>query len=520
MKREYGIGRTIITGGWEGNRYKLKEFFPKLFRAWPKNHFCEILMTPANFIEISSLFIIDEDSPCYDQDLIFRMFKDEVEKTLFDILTPANRKILRKLCRYFVAGIKVIFRKNYKCEKSRFTNHILAIDTSDFSLLASTGMTIKSGSRTRYLAISEDVRSHFVRFGEQKVVLLGGSDLAIFRSGIEKIAEYDNLRMIREFKNLLEKGRPDTVLHLEEAPYQPAGYQRALSQMLKNHDSIKNFAGSFTTCSFVTPESFDDFHPELLELSADNDVLNILYNSRENAPPLISENCSQLKIKRRRQTRKYPANIDQINLIGISSTGRDFMNWAQNQFSKDYPGTLITTSEDYSNSETPVFCDPILIGQDLSPRYSRDVRIEINESVDLIADILNPDRTNVIIASPGDNYTLSIIMILTFYAMQEKIKLCAFLIDPINADDKLVKSCIEDTTRYLWGFNTPFFQFSYLQFLEEYPDIPILTGTDKIYRSILSRIVGDPLKGLNPEENFYKRKLQFKPKVVKKASTT
>lgn len=507
-KLNFDIGRLINCGDLWIQEKKAEAFFPKLFKKWPENQFCEILITPSTFMSIDGNFIWEEDEPYSGPGFIFDLFKSKAEEKFYKILNEENRNILRKICRYFVVGIEIDFRKNQKCTFERYTKHILAFDTTDFSLLASTGATLQSGKSYRLRMSCEDIRSHFVKLGNNKVVLIGDYDLSFFRSGIENGAEYNNSLRIRAFHRLLKKGRPDTVLHLDDECWRPVGNQRAWNHMLKTNYSIKRFAGAFTDLA-CSPENISEAFSKKLELTAGNDVLNILVDSFEEPEPVYLENISRLKLKRKRPNIFFPLNLSKINLIGISSTGIDFLNWAEKQYSKFYPETFITTSNDFLTSETPPFADHLLIGCRHDPFDYQDIKNEVEDNLDEIYSCLDPEKTNVIISSSGDMYSWMIIMYLAIFANEDKIELCAFLIDPINSDHPATKAVIEETIAYLEGYYTPYFQYSYLHFLKEYPNIPILTGTDKIYQSILERIVKDPLKVIRPSNQLKIRQQKF-----------
>lgn len=494
-KLNFSIGRIINCGDYMVNPATIEAFFPKLYRKWPKGQFCEILITPSDFMEIDADFVWDEDEPYSGPAFIFEMFMSDAEEALYKILTDENRRILRSICRYFVVGIQIDFRKNEKCIFDRHTRHILAIDTSDFSLLASTGPTLHSGKSYRYQLSCEDIRSHFVKLGKNKVVLIGDYDLSFFRSGIAERSEYDNFKRIEAFQKLMEKGRPDTVLHIGATCWRPVGKQRAWNHMLKTNPTVKKIAGSFGDLN-CSPDNLSESFTKKLELTAGNDVLNILIDYFKEPEPVFVENRSRLKLNLRRYNHFLPLNVDKINLIGISSTGIDFLNWAETQYSKFYQETFITTSSDFLTSETPPFADHLLVGWCHKPFDYPGIKKDVEDNLDEIYSCLDPKKTNIIISSSGDMYSWMIIMYLAMFANEDEIELCAFLIDPINSDHPAIQAQIEETLAYLDGYYIPYFQYSYLHFLKEYPKMPVLTGTDKIYRSILERIAKDPLKGI------------------------
>lgn len=207
-----------------------KPIIDDVLKTWPERLKTRYLITAAGFLSFqwpTGVFPADPGRPSKSE---IRLLKDAAVGECKKLLTPLMRKRLAKVADYVSIGA------DSKCDddKSRTVELVLLFDLRS-SRSWITGKSYPTGAQANRLVRLNDLSTHLVTVGRDKILLLGCHDLNMFSNRALKTCSSHGWRrkVINEMRDAAHRFAPTVVLQHPHYTHSPHSWGTALGGL--NH---------------------------------------------------------------------------------------------------------------------------------------------------------------------------------------------------------------------------------------------------------------------------------------------
>jgi hypothetical protein len=202
-----------------------KSIIDNVLKTWPKGLKTRYLITAGGFLSFqwpTGVFPADAGRPNKSE---IRLLEDAAVGECRKLLTPLMRKRLAKVADYVSIGA------DSKCDddKSRTVELVLLFDLRSPRCWI-TGKSYPTGAQTNRLVRQNDLSTHLVKVGRDKILLLGCHDLNMFSHRALKTSGPHGWRrkVINEMREAADLFAPTVVLQHPHYTHSPHSWGTAL----------------------------------------------------------------------------------------------------------------------------------------------------------------------------------------------------------------------------------------------------------------------------------------------------
>ncbi len=191
------------------------------FKTWPEDITARFLMTPGGMIEAPwpKEFKSSTGWDSQPED-VKQLVTLAAEKQLHKVLTPAVLKAAKGKTQWITLGIDVLSEEGLK---KPHVELVAVFDVAQNKIVGWTGKSFPTASQAKQLVQVSDLGSHFMKLGNQQVLILGCNDLNLFSPRVAALVGKNTPRgkMVMQMTTLMKRFRPTVVLQHPHATDSP-----------------------------------------------------------------------------------------------------------------------------------------------------------------------------------------------------------------------------------------------------------------------------------------------------------